>query len=438
MGYDTVVLGGGLAGIAAAVRLADAGLPVCLIEKKSFLGGRTYSIKDRKSGDTVDNGQHIVMGCYHETFDLLRTLGTYEGIHFQDNLEVTYRNPQGIVDKLQCPALPGPFHLLGGLLRMKSFSWKDKLAALRFGLALRIPKLIHNNETVEKFCQRMGQPERMRQMMWDSIAISALNEECSLADMKLFREVLTQAFFSAAKESRIGLPSIPLQELIGDAAARYLAERGCSVRFNEKAVQLIHDGISVQEIILSSGERIQGENFISAMPAKALQGMIHASCLTEKIIIPELGSSPILSVYLWYEKPFEAEPICCLLDCTYEWAFYRNPFVREGEHKRHCFCLVASAARRFQEKGREALIQAAIEDINRLYPASREQQPSSATVFWEPRATFSPTPENVKKRLKPQTCLTNFYLAGDWTNTGLPATIEGAVKSGNTAAGLLL
>ncbi|MGI6456267.1 MAG: hydroxysqualene dehydroxylase HpnE [bacterium] len=438
MGHHTVIIGGGFAGIAAAVQLAQAGIRVTLLETKSFLGGRTYSIRDRKSGDVIDNGQHILMGCYHQTMELLRMLGTQDGIYFQDRLSVYYRDGEENYDELNCPALPGPLHLLGGLLRMKSLTLQDKWAAVRMGLALKNPASVQDSESVDAFCNRLRQTPAIREKMWDPIAISALNETTERADMKIFREVLAQAFFGSADDSRLGLPRVPLQELHGEAARRFIEERGGLVRLNERVERILCQGALVKGVILTTGERIPCESCISAASANHLKTILEHSALAEQIAVPDLGASPIVSVYLWFEEPLATEAVCCTPRCTFEWIFHRNHFVREGEHEKQCVCLVASAARRFQSWSREQIIEAAIADLHRLYPHSRRQKALSATVFWEPRATFSATPENVRKRLPSQTVLPNFFLAGDWTDTGLPATIEGAVQSGFMAAELLL
>ena len=151
-----------------------------------------------------------------------------------------------------------------------------------------------------------------------------------------------------------------------------------------------------------------------------------------------MGSSPILNVYLWYERPFADDQICCLRDTTYEWIFHRSNFMNPGEHNQYCVCLVVSAARRLINVSRRQLVQAAIEDVQRVYPQTRTTQPTSSSLFWERNATFSCTPENVEKRPDHGTSLSNLFLAGDWTNTGLPATIEGATLSGHRCAGMVL
>lgn len=432
---DAVVIGGGMAGIAAAVSLTRSGAQVILLETKKFLGGRVYSIPDRCSGEWIDNGQHALMGCYHQTFSLLHELGTEDGVRFQPRIDVPYRGAKGLRDRLKGFPLPGPFHLLGGLLGMSSLSWRDKLSAIYFGAQMKRKRAVREGETVEQLYRRFGQSDVLRQRMWDSIALSALNEETAYADASLLQTVLRQAFFSAAADSRMALACVPLQKLHGEAASEYLRKRNGEVWLERRAERLeLDDRGRIAAVFLSTGERIACGACLCATPAKAALKLIQKSNLNERVPIPNLGESPILSVYLWYDRSMSEDAFCCLQDCTFEWIFHRANFMNPGEHRSHCACLVVSAARRLQHRSRDELVKLAIEDIRRVYPGDGEQAPTHECVFWEPRATFSATPANIKKRLDAQTDIPNFFLAGDWTNTGLPATIEGAVVSGNRAA----
>ena len=435
---DVVVIGGGLAGISAAVRLANSGAKVTLIEKRKFLGGRVYSTRDRRTGDMIDNGQHALMGCYHNTFDLLRLLGTYDDLYFQPSLSVPYRGRDGLRDHLRSYPLPAPLDLLAGLLSMRSLGLSDKAFAIHFGLQMKRKNAVRDGETVSELFQRLGQTRKLQQLMWEPIALSALNEETQSADASLLQTVLKQAFFAGRSDSRMALASVALQKLHGDHAIRFIEERGGQVLLDRRVEHLEHNKNKISAVICSSGQRIECGACISAAPNNNLRKLLNNSDLDETIPIHDLGASPILSTYLWYDQPISDENFCCLMDCTYEWIFHRTNFMRPEEHKSHCVCLLISAAHRFKGLSREDLVKAAIEDIQNVYPRSVSQVPTDSLVFWEPRATFSTTPDNVQKRPNARTVLDNLILAGDWTATALPATIEGAVVSGKTAADLLI
>lgn len=438
MTVDAAVIGGGFAGVAAAARLAEAGLRVVLLDKKGFLGGRVYSIRERKSGDVIDNGQHLLMGCYHETLSLLRLLGTEETVRFQERLAIPYRGPNGFYDELNCPRLPAPLHLLAGMFRMSSLTWRDKWAAMRYGMALKVWGGPRDGETVAAFARRVGQTEAIQERMWNPIAISALNESVDRADARLFATVMRQGFMASFRDSLMVFPIAPLSELLGAAAIRFIEERGGRVRLRETAQRIDTEGDRVTAVLTASGERIECGACVSALPAQALRSTLEASGLNERVDAPDLGASAILSVYLWFEDEIAEEPLCCLQNSAFEWIFHRHRFMRIGEHKKPCLCLVASAADRFAHRTREELVELALRDARNVYPHAERMEPLCASVFWEPRATFSTTPENARRRPNARTNLANLYLAGDWTDTGLPATIEGATLSGNMAAQCIL
>jgi len=437
MGADAIVIGGGFAGISTAVSLTEAGLRVLLVEKRPFLGGRAYAVRDRVTGDWVDNGQHAMMGCYHGTLSLLEKIGTISGIGFQDSLQIVYRGANGFYDRLQCPPLPGPFHLLAGLLRMRSFGLRDLPAAIRFGLAARKYQSLKTEETVSELCGRLRQTEALKQMMWDPITLSALNESPETADAGLLCAVLAQAFMGKTKDSRMGLPIVPLQSLHGDFAEQFLEDRGGGVVLGKSVERLIVADGNVKQVVLASGERLPCGYCVAAVPHSALRAILQRSGLWETVPAPDLGASPIVSVYLWYRQAVGEETVCCLQGTTFEWAFHRSNFMNAGVHQYHCVCLVVSAARRMQYWSRQELIQSAIDDMQTVYPETRSLKPYSSMVFREPHATFSATPAQVRRRPGHETALKNFSLAGDWTNTGLPATIESAVQSGKRCAELI-
>ncbi|MBD3267293.1 FAD-dependent oxidoreductase [bacterium] len=437
MGTHIVILGGGIAGLAAATRLVEQGYQITLIEKKPFLGGRAYSIIDRKTGEAIDNGQHVVMGCYHHTFQLLNRLGVQHGVRVQKTLSIPYKSKTGVQETLHCPPLPGPLHLLAGLWGMKSLSLNDYWAALRFGLNLRKENPAIKGESVEEFCQRLKQTPPLRKYMWDPICISALNETPEQACAELFVPVLQQAFFGSRQDASLGFPTLSFAKLLGESGTQFFQKNNANLLLGDKATRLNGDKKKVNSVTLQSGKTIPCDICVSALHATQLHQLAGDSSLTNSIWVPKLNYSPILSVYLWFETSFTQDEISCLLDGDFEWALFRSNFMQPGEHKSFCVCLLISAARKYQKWKRTDLVQAALNDLHATYPKSQTAKMISSSVFWEPKATFAPNPMIGCKRPGTRSEIPNFYLAGDWTDTGLPATIEGAALSGHLCAEMI-
>src|SRR5271169_637248 len=190
MGNEVLVVGGGFAGLAAGVALAQEGRRVRLLEQKPHLGGRAFSFIDSTTGSTVDNGQHLFMGCYHQTIEFFKTIGTLDRLHFQSGLSVQFLEADGRLSSLECPRLPAPWHLLAGVLRSASFNWSEKLEVLRMRRALRVSGDSGNGNlgsTVDEWLAELGQSEQVRRNFWNLICIAAMNEDPKIASANLFQ-----------------------------------------------------------------------------------------------------------------------------------------------------------------------------------------------------------------------------------------------------------
>ncbi len=226
MSKDIIIIGGGFAGLAAGVALGKAGRRVLLLEQKPYLGGRARSFREAATGSIVDNGQHLLMGCYHETFKFLETIGTSDAIRLEPQLRVRFLDPGRKVSELKCPSLPSPWHLLAGVLLSNSFSFREKLDVLRMGKALRGARsaakfpAVADGLTVDEWLGRLGQSESLRRNFWDLICIAAMNEDPRIASAVLFERVLQRALFTSPLDSRLGVPRQGLSDCYTDAAVR--------------------------------------------------------------------------------------------------------------------------------------------------------------------------------------------------------------------------
>lgn len=465
MSDEVLIVGGGFAGLAAGVRLASAGRRVWLLEEKPYLGGRARSFIDPASGALVDNGQHIVMGCYRATIRFLTEIGTLDRIRFQPRLEVAFVDTPGRVTSLSCPDLPSPWHLLVGAIRSRSFTAGEKIEILRLGRALDSGRATRNGfarASVDEWLAALGQSERLRRNFWDLLCIAAMNESPKIAAARLFERVLRLALFSSAQDSRIGIPRAGLSDCYTEAAQAFVVGRGGRVELGRHVTSFVILGgddrgkpgalepesmvakprlgggaqakLACTGVELADGQVIEAHTVISAVPWYELARLLPSHVLCSEPFfgqILRLRPSPIISINLWFDRPVTDLEFAGLRGTTIQWLFRRHGIRGAGEN---CVSLVLSGAREHAGRRKEELIEIALRDLSNLLPASRSAKLVHSLVLKERFATFSPTVEAEAVRPPACTPVENLYFAGDWTATGLPATIEGAVQSGYTAA----
>jgi squalene-associated FAD-dependent desaturase len=443
--YDVAVIGAGFAGLSAAVRLTREGARVLVLEARSRLGGRATSFPDRETGERVDNGQHVLLGCYAETFSFLDAIGATGNVTIQPGLGVTMIDRAGRRTRLECPSLPPPLHLLAGVFDWTALDWKDRLSILRMRTPLALARrallpgardvAASPGETVENWLIRNGQTARLREMLWDPLTLAALNQPASQAAAPTFARVLAEMFGADAQAAAIGIPNKPLDVMYADPARAYLERRGGTVRTGTAATVRI-DGDRIGPVA-SGAESWQAGAVISAVPWFAFADLFSGdpSALGETIDgARRMSSSPIVTVNLWLDRSIFDEPFIGLPGRDMQWLFDKRRAFGDGASH---LSLVSSGASALAARANDELIGAAHGEVIEALPAAREARLLRATVIREPRATFSLAPGQ-PARPGTATAVRGLYLAGDWIDTGLPATIEGAVRSGHRAAECLL
>ena len=447
--FDAIVIGAGFAGLCAATRLAASGARVLVLEVRPRLGGRATAFNDRATGELVDNGQHVLFGCYHETFAFLRRVGAEDLVRLQPMMTVPFLDEQGRRSELRCPPLPAPWHLLGGVLDWDALPFGARLSALRLAGPIRLAQRqargatrgvasASPGETVATWLRLNGQGREICEWLWYPLAIAALNQSPDEAAASAFVRVLAGLFGSDPRDSAIGLPAVPLNLMYAEPARAFIEARRGSVRTGALASVTI-DGARVREVEVGR-ERFLAPVVIAAVPWFALASLIVRGAPIpielEQIIdrATRLQSLPIVTVNLWYDRVVMDEPFVCLKGGETQWVFDRRAVL--GEATSH-LSLVTSAARDSAGATNEELVARAAAEMARVLPRAARATLTRGTAVREKRATFSLAPGQ-PARPGVATAVTGFCLAGDWIDTGLPGTIESAVVSGHRAAELAL
>ncbi len=436
---DTIVIGGGLSGLSAAVDLASRGYSVMIIEQRPHLGGRTYSFVDPSTGDHVDNGQHLMLGCYHATRWLLATIGADHLVTLQPNLHIDFLHPRLGMSSLHCPSLPAPLHLIAGLIGLGSLSLSDRLKLLRVGLAIRKdPKVVEPeiaSLTVHQWLDQLGQSEENKRYLWDIIAIGSLNDDPKHVSALLFYRVLRSAFLGTREDSSLLIPRVGLTELFVNPSIAFLRSHGGEIILNSGVDENLVEGSTLKGVRCSDGVIREARAFISAVPWYAASLLLsHSPGTGGWIVNGHLSSSPIVTINLWFDRTVMEEDLLALLDSRVHWVFNKSKIYGSKDPSRQYLSLVISGAGPMVLASSAELVSVAIEELRKALPKSAAAKVVHSLVLKEKRATFSPRPDVEQHRPSSKTPLHNLFLAGDWTKTGYPATIEGAVLSGRKAA----
>jgi squalene synthase HpnD len=429
------VLGAGVAGLSAALALAEQGFTVNLYEAKNFPGGRASSLRDAPSGLTLDNGQHIVMGCYHSFLRLLDRLGTRDRLAESSALAVDYLDPAGHRTRLAAADLPAPFHLLSGLANFDALNWSDRAAILLLGLALRVSPPPPADETAAAWLARYWQTPGAIRALWEPFCVAALNEPLASASARLLWNTLRLSLFGSRADSAIFFARVGLSDLFRPDAEHRLRATGGGLHFGAQ-VSLRFDGDRVSAAETSRGEKIAADFFISALPWSALRSQLPESSPL-RAQLAALQPSGILNIHLLTDRPLFHAPFIGLLDSPFHWVFDRSDHLpaERRAHGEHLYAITMSAASdAWLSRKSDDLLAAARAELARFFPAARDAKFLRELVIKTKDATFAARPDAEPARPGPITPWKNLLLAGDWTDTQLPATLESAALSGETAA----
>jgi zeta-carotene desaturase len=443
---SVLVIGGGLAGLSSAVALAEAGFRVRLVEKRPHLGGRatSYSLPN---GEHVDNCQHVTLGCCTNLDDFYRRAGAAGKIRWYDRL--VFVDPSGRRGAIEGSAWPPPLHLGGAFAMFPLLSMADKRGIARAMLAIvrsggRPIGLEGTGISMLEWLRRERQTETAIERFWKVVLVSALNEDLGRTDARYGVDVFWKAFLANRRGYRVGIPCVPLGELY-DGCRGAIEQRGGEVEFRAGVREIrIADG-RVTGVLLENGKVAIADFYLAAVPHDVLPALLPPAVVEREAAftnLRNLRTSPITGVHMWFDRPVMSEPFLTVLEQTTQWIFNKSKLYAEDESAvgqgTQYLQLVISASYSLVARSRQEIIDLCRRELAQVLPATRDAQLVKATVIKEVDATFSPEPGCDRWRPGAVSPVKGLFLAGDWTATGWPATMEGAVRSGYLAAEAIL
>jgi hydroxysqualene dehydroxylase len=436
-GTRVAVVGGGLAGITAALRCADAGCEVTLFESRAHLGGLTHSF--RRGDLSVDNGQHVFLRCCTSYQALLHRLGVADRVALQPRLSIPVGTPGRAGPAwLRRTALPAPAHLAGSLLRYAPLRPAERLRSVRAALALRRVNTSDPATDEQSFGDWLtahGQSQHAISALWDLVGVATLNATAAQASLALAATVFQIGLLTDAPAADIGWSLVPLRELHGDAARTSLEAAGANVRIGVKVDAVEPRGD--RWLIGARGEEHVADQVVVAVPPDTAERLLPPGSLP----LPggwsaRLGSSPIVNVHVVYDRQVLTESFLAAVDSPVQWVFDRTS--QSGLATGQYLAISLSAADDVIDVPVADLRARLLPALEALLPPARIAHVRDFFVTRERHATFRPAPGTARLRPPAATALPGLWLAGAWTATGWPATMEGAVRSGEAAAAGLL
>ena len=430
-----IIIGAGVSGITAALHLSKHNFQVILLEAKDKPGGRLNSLTDIKTGDIIDNGQHLLMGAYHNFLDLLKELKSDNLLFIQTNLRIPFYG-KNIYDELSSK-FSGKIGVISAFLKMKHLSFQSKINLIFLLIKIQLNITKFDNFTCEEFLKSNNQSSELISFFWEPLILATLNSSMDKAPASLLVTVLIKAFLSDSQNSKMILPKVGLSELV-EPIIKYLIDNNSEYRGNSKVKSLIINDAVCSGVILNDGTQIYADYVISSVQPNELNKLIPDNYSEYKTKLSLYQYSPIISVYLWFDKDIFDFEFAGIINSKLHWIFNKRRISGNLNKDFPGFVtLVISAANELVNLSSNDIKDLCMKELINVFPELGNLQLLHFRVIKEKMATFEANTEIEKMRLSNITPVKNLFAAGDWTDTKLPATIEGASLSGKTAAKLI-
>jgi squalene-associated FAD-dependent desaturase len=434
------VVGGGVAGLSAACALADAGFDVTVLERRGYLGGRASSYLHPGTGEVIDNCQHVLFGCCTNLIDFYQRVGVSDKIFWDSRM--TLIEPGGRRSTLKPSILPAPLHGLPTILTSSCYSLADKLSLI-FALSSRIAEQLFGvpldpNRSLEDWLNRHHQTQGALERFWRLVIASALNADLDQISYPYAAKVIRELFLNSPQAGSMGMSTIPLSDLY-QGAQSYLETRRGNIQFNSNVESAAWDAEEQQWTVQTQGSEFQSQMLVLALPFEATAKLLpHMPVIVDAdrlaASLDSLEHWPICSVHLWFDREITELDHAVLLDRDIHWMYHKSRWQPQRDSKASYIELVVSASREFATLTREQAIARATSQLAEFFPEVKRAKLVKSVLIKEMRATFGVPPGVDSLRPSAISPWPNCFLAGDWTATGWPSTMESAARSGYLAA----
>jgi zeta-carotene desaturase len=437
---EVIIIGAGIAGLSAACALADSGYRVRLLERRPYVGGRASSYEHPGTGETIDNCQHVLLGCCTNLTHFYRTIGATGSIRWLDN--ITFVEPGGRRSTIRSSALPAPFQSALSFLSAPMLSLEDKIGIARALAALARALPPDSNENFQSWLSRHRQTARAIERFWRPVIVSALNDEPDRVSVHYAAQVFQESFLKSRSAGNLGIPAVPLGEIYAHAT-EYITARHGEIMLRSAVEAFKFDPQTSRWSVATAVKTYQADAIVFAVPFDAMRKLLPlvpggnpAAVEALQKSLDRFQSSPITGIHLWLDRVITDLDQAALLESPIQWIFQKAklPPANGSSNPGSYIQLVSSASADMLPMSRQQIIDLAMQELPQFFPAATGAQILKSAVVKEVQATFSVTPGLNASRAAHVSPWPRAFLAGDWTATGWPSTMEGATRSGYLAA----